>query len=43
MNSRYRDHFDHLGQLRSGDFSPWTASDLALVMVGVLALIAVVL
>jgi hypothetical protein len=43
MNSRYRDHFDHLGQLRQGDFSPWTASDLALVVVGVLALIAVVL
>jgi len=30
--NQYRKHFDHLGQLRAGDFSAWTTSYRAIVI-----------
>jgi len=38
MNA-YRRNFDHLGQLRAGDFSPWTRADKAIVVLFVAVVI----
>ena len=37
----YRDNFNHLGEMREGDYQPWTLEDrvvLALFVVGVVFL-----
>lgn len=41
--NRYKDKFDHLGRMRSGDYMPWTTADkiiMALCVVCVLAFLA---
>lgn len=38
--SQYRRNFDHLGQLRAGDFSPWTRADKAILVLFVVVILA---
>lgn len=38
MNA-YRSNFDHLGQLRAGDFSPWTRADKAILVLFVVVIL----
>ena len=38
MNA-YRRNFDHLGQLRAGDFSPWTRADKAILLIAVVVIL----
>lgn len=35
----YRQAFDHLGQLRAGDYSPWTRADKALLVLFVVVIL----
>ena len=28
--NQYKKHFDHLGQMRAGDFMPWTTAEKAI-------------
>lgn len=37
--SQYRRNFDHLGQLRAGDFSPWTRADKAILVLFVVVIL----
>jgi hypothetical protein len=39
---KYKDHFNHLGQMRHGDHNPWTTADLiiiALCLAGIVCLV----
>ncbi len=38
---KYKDQFDHLGQMRFGDHMPWTKADVALFIVAFIALILI--
>lgn len=37
--SRYRDHFDHLGRMTTGDFHPWTKADKVIFSIFVLTVL----
>ena len=35
----YHKHFDHLGQLRAGDYSPWNRNDKTLIVLFVVVVL----
>ena len=37
--SQYRRNFDHLGQLRAGDYSPWRKSDKTILILFVVVIL----
>lgn len=40
--NQYRRNFDHLGQLRAGDFSPWTRADKTVVILLVVVILGLI-
>lgn len=39
--NQYRKHFDELGQLRAGDFSPWTRAEKAVLICFVFTIVLI--
>jgi len=39
IRSSYANNFDHLGNMTKGDFHPWTATDIAIVVCLVITIV----